>query len=146
MNATAKVILAALDGVTVDALVTKQHAEDLATELAAALDAAGYTVRKKPAPRKTAAAEPAFEPNTGDPKLDDFMRRKHNPKARIKSPPAGRGLPALRPMKVSEQVQAEADWNRACEAAAVRVAEGKPSDAERELRALIALHRPTAAH
>lgn len=92
-------------------------------------------------PRATPAAVEPFSPNTGNPAVDAFMRRKHNPKWKPKAPKMSGGLPALRPMKVSEQEAAEAAWNAACEEARATVASGKPSDAERELRGLIALHR-----
>lgn len=78
MNATAKLLLEALEDVTVDALVTNQHAEQLATELADALEARGLTVKKKPAPRKPAAPVEVFAPNTGDADLDEFMRKHHS--------------------------------------------------------------------
>ena len=84
-----------------------------------------------------------FSPNTGNPAVDEFMRRKHDPKWKPKAPKRGPGLPPLRPMKVSEQDAAEAAWKSACDEARATVADGKPSDAERELRALIAQHRNT---
>lgn len=80
MSDTAAIILAALEDVTVDALVTNQHAETLAAELAATLDALGYVVKKKPAARKPATPVEPFAPNTGDSSLDDFMRAHHDPK------------------------------------------------------------------
>ena len=92
-------------------------------------------------PRATPAAVEPFSPNTGNPAVDAFMRRKHDPKWKPKAPKMSGGLPALRPMKVSEQDAAEAGWNAACDEARATVASGKPSDAERELRGLIALHR-----
>lgn len=86
MSTATAIILDALDDVNVDALVTNQHAQQLATELAEALEARGYTVRKKPAPRKPAAPVEVFEPNTGNPELDEFMRSHHRPdwEARLK--------------------------------------------------------------
>lgn len=104
-----------------------------------ALNAAKPVRATKPrAPR--AVAEP-FTPNTGNAAVDEFMRRKHDPKWKPKAPKMGPGLPPLRPMKVSEQDAAEAAWNSACDEARAVVASGKQSDAERELRELIALHR-----
>ena len=91
--------------------------------------------------RATPAAVEPFSPNTGDPAVDAFMRRKHNPKYKPKAPKMSVGLPPLRPMRVSEQDAAEAAWKSACEEARETVACGAPSDAERELRALIARHR-----
>lgn len=112
------------------------------SEMSSAFDAlnAAKPVRatKPRAPR--AAAEP-FTPNTGNAAVDEFMRRKHDPKWKPKAPKMGPGLPPLRPMKVSEQDAAEAAWKSACDEACATVADGKPSDAERELRALIARHR-----
>lgn len=112
------------------------------SEMPSAFDAlnAAKLVRatKSRAPR--AVAEP-FTPNTGSAAVDEFMRRKHDPKWKPKAPKMGPGLPPLRPMKVSEQVAAEAAWKKACNEARDRVASGKPSDAERELRELIAIHR-----
>ena len=49
----------------------------LGPDLMSALDAAGYVVRKKPATRRTVAPVEAFAPNTGDPRVDDFMRKHH---------------------------------------------------------------------
>ena len=105
-----------------------------------ALDAAKPVRATKP--RATLAAVEPFSPNTGDPAVDDFMRRKHNPKYKPLPLPKSLGLPTLRPMKVSEQDAAEAAWKRECRDARETVASGKPSDAERELRGLIAIHRP----
>lgn len=100
----------------------------------AALDAA------KPARTRRAVADP-FAPNTGNPAVDAFMRRKHNPKWKPLRLPSAPGLPSLRPMKVSEQDAAEAAWKHACNEARDRVACGQPSDAEAALRDLIATHR-----
>lgn len=110
----------------------------------AALEAAGYVVRKKPATRRTVAPVEAFAPNTGDPRVDDFMRKHHDPKYKPLPLPKAPGLPPLRPMKVSEQDAAERDWKAECASAAADLAAGRPSRAENELRALIALHRPAA--
>lgn len=108
-------------------------------DLYAALDAAKPVRATKPrAPRP--AVEP-FSPNTGDPAVDDFMRRKHNPKYKPLPLPRSPRLPPLRPMKVSEQDAAEAAWKSACEEARAVVANGKPSEAEATLRDLIAIHR-----
>lgn len=99
MNATAKLLLEALEDVTVDALVTNQHAEQLATELADALEARGLTLKKKPAPRKPAAPVEIFAPDTGDAALDDFMRNHHRPdwEARLKKA-LQRNRPGMMPM------------------------------------------------
>jgi hypothetical protein len=77
MSTTRDIIRAALDETKTDALVTARHAGDLADEIAEALEAAGYTLKKKPAPRKPAEPVEAFAPNTGSPELDAFMTRKH---------------------------------------------------------------------
>lgn len=112
------------------------------SEMSSAFDAlnAAKPVRatKPRAPR--AVAEP-FTPNTGNAAVDEFMRRKHDPKYKPRPLPKSPGLPPLRPMKVSEQDAAEAAWKAECKTAARVVADGKPSDAERKLRALIARHR-----
>ena len=112
------------------------------SEMSSAFDAlnAAKPVRatKPRAPR--AVAEP-FTPNTGNAAVDEFMRRKHDPKWKPKAPKMGPGLPPLKPLKVSETDAAEAAWKSACDEARAVVADGKPSDAERELRALIAIHR-----
>ena len=108
-------------------------------DLYAALDAAKPVRATKP--RATPAAVEPFSPNTGNPAVDEFMRRKHNPKWKPLPLPKPSGLPPLRPMKVSEQDAAERAWKAECDVARDRVASGKPSDAERELRDLIALHR-----
>lgn len=104
-----------------------------------ALDAAKPARATKP--RATPAAVEPFSPNTGNPAVDAFMRRRHNPKWKPLPLPKSPGLPPLRPMKVSEFDAAEAAWKSACEEARATVADCKPSDAERELRALIAIHR-----
>jgi len=80
MSDTAAIIYAALEDVTTDHIVTVQAAQQLAAEVAAALDANGYVVKKKPAPRKAAPVREPFAPNTGDSSLDDFMRAHHDPK------------------------------------------------------------------
>lgn len=116
----------------------------LGPALMSALDAAGYVVRKKPATRRAVAPAEVFAPNTGDPRVDDFMRKHHDPKYKPRPLPKAPGLPPLRPMKVSEQDNAERTWNAACAEAARSVAAGRPSDAEAYLRDLIALHRPSA--
>ena len=116
----------------------------LGPALMSALDAAGYVVRKKPATRRTVAPAEVFAPNTGDPWVDDFMRRKHDPKYRPLPLPKAPGARPLRPMKVSEQDAAERAWNAACAEAAEDVAAGRPSAAVVHLRDLIALHRPSA--
>jgi len=109
-----------------------------------ALNAAKPVRATKPrAPR--AVAEP-FIPNTGNAAVDEFMRRKHDPKWKPKAPKMGPGLPPLRPMKVSEQVAAEAAWKAECKTAARVIADGKPSDAEATLRGLIAIHRNPWRH
>lgn len=77
MNATAKIILDALEDVTVDALVTNQHAQQIAAELADALEARGFAIRKKPAPRKPAAPVKHLV-SQGDAALDEFIRTHHS--------------------------------------------------------------------
>lgn len=99
MSTATAIILEALDDVTVDALVTKKHAQQLAEELADALEARGYALRKKPAPRKPAAPVEIFAPDTGDAALDDFMRNHHRPdwEARLKKA-LQRNRPGMMPM------------------------------------------------
>lgn len=112
------------------------------SEMSSAFDAlnAAKPVRatKPRAPR--AVAEP-FTPNTGNAAVDEFMRRKHDPKYKPLPLPKSPGLPPLRPMKVSEQDAAEAAWKIVCDEARAVVASGKPSEAEAALRDLIAIHR-----
>ena len=115
-----------------------QHESEMPSALEA-LDAAKPARAR--ATRATLAAVEPFTPNTGNPAVDAFMRRKHRPKWKPLPLPKSPGPPTLRPMKVSEQDAAEAAWKRACNEARDRVASGKPSDAERELRDLIAIHR-----
>ena len=114
----------------------------LGPALMSALDAAGYVVRKKPATRRTVAPVEPFAPNTGDPRVDDFMRRKHDPKHRPLPLPKAPGARPLPKWTVSDMDEAERAWNAACAEAAESVAAGRPSDAEVELRTMIALHRP----
>lgn len=131
MSSTAAIILAALEDVSVDALVTNQHAETLAAEVAAALDALGYVVKKKPAPRKAAAPVAPFAPNTGDPQLDDFMRAHHDPK--WKPGPMPKSPSGYVTGRLSEKAfdAINESWNSACksrrgdseEAAALREAD-----------------------
>ena len=113
MSTATAIILEALDDVNVDALVTKQHAQQLADELATALEIRGYAIRKKPAPRKPAAPAEVFAPNTGNPELDAFMRAHHRPdwQAHLKKacarnrpgmmtmPAPAPGHPAIRPSR-----------------------------------------------
>lgn len=115
-----------------------RHESEMPSALEA-LDAAKLARATKP--RATSATVEPFSPNTGDPAVDAFMRRKHNPKYKPLPLPKSPGLPALRRMKVSEQDVAEAAWKKACDDARATVASGNPSDAERDLRELIALHR-----
>ena len=112
------------------------------SEMSSAFDAlnAAKPVRATRARAPRPAAEP-FTPNTGNAAVDEFMRRKHNPKWKPKAPKMGPGLPPLRPMKVSEQDAAEAAWKSACDEARATVADGKPSEAEATLRDLITIHR-----
>ena len=111
------------------------------SEMSSAFDAlnAAKPVRATK-PRAAPAAVEPFSPNTGDPAIDAFMRRKHDPKYKPRPLPKSPGLPTLRPMKVSEQDAAEAAWKAECETAARVVADGKPSEAEATLRDLIATH------
>lgn len=122
-----------------------RHESEMPSALAA-LDAAKPARARATRPREApAAAEPgrtaAFSPNTGNPKVDEFMRRHHNPKRKLLPLPKAPGLPPLRPMKVSEQDAAERAWKSECDEARDRVASGNPSDAEQHLRNLIATHR-----
>lgn len=92
MSITRDIIRAALDDVKTDALVTTQHADDLASELATALDALGYVIKKKPAPRKP--AEPVRPlVSQGDPALDEFIRTHHNPNWKPLPLPKGKAFP-----------------------------------------------------
>lgn len=104
-----------------------------------ALDAAKPARATKP--RATPAAVEPFSPNTGNPAVDAFMRRRHNPKWKPLPLPKSPGPPPLRPMKVSEFDAADAAWKSVCEEARATVADCKPSEAERALRDLIATHR-----
>lgn len=115
-----------------------RHESEMPSALAA-LDAAKPARATKP--RATPAAVEPFTPNTGNPAVDSFMRRRHNPKYKPLPLPKSPGLPPLRPMKVSEQDAAEAAWKAKCETAARDIADGKPSAAEQDLRHLIAIHR-----
>lgn len=134
MDATAKILAEAFD------IAPENPTPEW---LSLALGEMGYVIKKAPKPRATAARKPVevFAPNTGNPAVDAFMRRHHDPKYKPLPMPKGPSLPALRPMKVSEQDAAERAWRSACTEAAERVALGKPSDAEIELRTLIARHR-----
>lgn len=115
-----------------------QHESEVPSALAA-LDAA-KPVRATRARAPRPAAEP-FSPNTGSAAVDEFMRRKHDPKYKPLPLPKAPGLPPLRPLKLREADAAEAAWNAACEKAREAVASGKPSKAETTLRELIAIHR-----
>jgi len=115
-----------------------QHESEMSSAFDALNAAKPVRATKPRAPR--AVAEP-FIPNTGNAAVDEFMRRKHDPKWKPKAPKMGPGLPPLRPMKVSEQVAAEAAWKAECETAARVIADGKTPEAESMLRHLIAVHR-----
>lgn len=111
--------------------------------LALALSELGYVIKKAPKPRVAAPRRvvEVFAPNTGDPKVDAFMRAHHNPKYKPLPLPKSPGLPPLRPMKVSEQDAAERAYRSEAQIAAEDIAQGKMPEAERTLRELIALHR-----
>lgn len=111
--------------------------------LALALSELGYVIKKAPKPRAATprTAAEAFTPNTGDPKVDAFMRRKHNPKYRPLPLPKAPGMKPLRVMTVSEQDAAERAYRSEAKIAAEDIAQGKMPEAERTLRELIALHR-----
>ena len=70
----AEVIAAALRAVPIGPSL-----DEAAERIAAALDEAGYVIRRKPAPRKAAAPVEVYAPATGNPAIDEFMRRKHSP-------------------------------------------------------------------
>lgn len=87
------------EAIATEALVTRQHADNLAAELATALDALGFTIKKKPASRKPAAPAEVFAPNTGNPELDAFMQRKHRHDWRARLQKAiSRNRPGMIPM------------------------------------------------
>lgn len=65
------------ENIETDALVTKQHADNLATELVEAFEAAGYVIRKKPTPRASKPVETLVL--TGDADLDTFIEKHHRP-------------------------------------------------------------------
>lgn len=69
-----------------DANLHPQAPDAIARQVINALEAAGYTIKAKPKPRAAKAAEPVevFAPDTGNPDLDDFMRRHHSPDWRAK--------------------------------------------------------------
>lgn len=114
-----------------------------AEELAKVRDAIGHDGGAKPyRPRVAAAQSEPFNPNTGDPALDAFMTAHHNPKWRPAPLPKSPGLPALRPMKVYEQDEAERAWKFEARKAAEDIAAGKMPEAEAALREFIAIHRP----
>lgn len=56
--------------------------DEAAERIAAALDEAGYVIRRKPAPRKATTPVEVYAPATGNPAIDEFMRRKHDPRYR----------------------------------------------------------------
>lgn len=72
MTPAAKIIRAAMDAAPMGPSL-----DEAAEALAAALDDAGYAIRKKPAPRVSKPVE-VFAPNTGDAALDEFMRAHHH--------------------------------------------------------------------
>ncbi len=138
MSTATAIILDALEDVNVDALVTKKHAQQLAEELADALEVRGYALRKKPAPRKPAEPVEAFAPNTGDAALDDFMRKHHDPKYRPAPMPKAPGMPSIGiPAKQRDMI--EASWTQACNAR--RENEAMRAEDAETLREVIALHR-----
>jgi len=77
MLSTRDIIRAVLDDVQTDALVTTRHADDLADEITAALEAAGYTIKAKPKPRKAAEPIEHLVPQ-GDTALDEFIAKHHH--------------------------------------------------------------------
>lgn len=123
---------------------TGRSSREIAEEIVADLDIAGFTIRKKPSTRRaTAPREPVevFAPNTGNPAVDAFMRAHHNPKYKPLPLPKAPGMKPLRVMTVSEQDAAERAYRSEAKLAAEDIAQGKMPEAERTLRELIALHR-----
>ena len=81
-TATETIIVQAL----ANANVHVEAPDTIARQIIDALEARGYALRKKPAPRKPAAPVEVFAPDTGNPELDAFMRAHHRPdwEARLK--------------------------------------------------------------
>ena len=125
-------------------VILEEHELEILRHYLPTAAASAKPVRARAA--RTAAAVEAFTPNTGNAAVDEFMRRKHDPKWKPKAPKMGPGLPPLKPLKVSEQDAAEAAWKSACDEARAVVADGKPSKAEAILRDLIATHRNPWRH
>lgn len=111
--------------------------------LALALSELGYVIKKVPKPRAAAPRRvvEVFAPNTGDPKVDAFMRAHHNPKYRPLPMPKAPGMKPLRPMTVSEQDAADRNFREAARIARADIDYGNMPAAEERLRELIALHR-----
>lgn len=127
------------ENIETDALVTNQHADNLAAEIAAALDAAGYVIRKKPKARAEAAPVEVFSPNTGNPELDAFMRDHHDPKYKPLPMPKGetfRGYGGTGKLPDAQRMRLEEEWRREIEKC---VREGER--AIEPLRDAIAIHR-----
>lgn len=117
--------------------------DESAERVALALSEMGYVIHKAPKPRAAAPRRvvETFAPNTGDRGVDAFMRAHHNPRRKLLPLPKAPGLPALRPMKVSEQDAAERDWRGVATDAREDIAHGVMPAVEKTLRELISLHR-----
>lgn len=142
MSDTAAIILAALKAQPIGPSIT-----EAAETIAASLDQLGYVVRKKPVPRKVATPAEPFTPDTGDAKLDEFMRVHHDPKRKPLPLPKSAGLP--RPARLSDKdFGALLDgWERQCakrRGDSREATEMRANDADK-LRDLIQLHRPAVS-
>ena len=98
--------------------VHSEAPDAIARQIIDALEARGYALRKKPAPRKPAAPAEVFAPNTGNSELDAFMRTHHRPdwqahlkKACARNRPGMVTMPApapgLPPKRMTQQERAD---------------------------------------
>lgn len=117
-----------------------RSSREIAEQIMLDLDAAGYTVKPKPKSRKAAPRREPFVANTGDPQIDDFMRRHHDPKWKPLPLPKSPGLPSI---GMSEKLRdyTESTWASACEAARAEVARGEIPVAQITLAETIRVHR-----
>lgn len=135
---SAEILVEALERVTIGS-----SREAVAYQLAAAIDEIGYTIRKKPRSRKAAPSPvevPVFD--TGDARIDAFMRRHHKPGRKLPAMPTvpGTASPTIYRSEAGRKF-AEEWWAAECALAAEEQHDEAFQAPEEVLHAVIALHR-----
>lgn len=93
-----------------DGNVPADAPDALARQILDALDRAGFTVKRKPKPRvSTPEIVEPFNPSTGDPALDEFMRAHHDPKYKPAPLPKGAPFPGTAPRPLAKVLEEAID-------------------------------------